>query len=351
MAEKVVRYGMIGCGEIAVQNFKAVMEAENAELAATYDVKEDLAKDLAEQAEGAEPCGTQKDLLARTDVDAVLISTPHYLHEPIAVAAMEAGKHVLCEKPIACTVAQGQHIVDVAAETGRKLGCCFVRRYGSDTTGVRKVVTDGTLGKVTAWVIMGLANKKESYWTGGYTQRAKTDWRLKRETAGGGFLIMNSIHTIDWMRYVTDQEVVSAKAFGGTFNSPEGVEVEDLISGVVSLSGGGLGVITGGSAVPGAGLGETRIVGTVGQMTFGRRGATQIYLTEGGTVAGQEIPAKEWTEIDLSEESEGGSRSAMVAAFGRWVTDGEPFRSPGDDALKTLAVCESIYRDAGLTVD
>jgi len=352
MSEDKVRYGMIGCGEIAVQSFKAVTEAENAVLAATFDVKEDLARDLAEKAEGdAVACATQEELLARDDVEAVIISTPHFLHEPIAVAALEAGKHVLCEKPIACTVAQGQRMVDAAERTGKLLGCCFVRRYTTGTENLRRFVTAGHLGKIMSWVVVGMGFKKETYWTGGYTQRAKTDWRLRRETAGGGYLIMNSIHTLDYLRYVTGEESVSAKAFGGTYNSPPGVEVEDLISGVLNLSGGGVAIVAGASAVPGGGLDETRIVGTKGQIKFARRSGTEVYLTEEAEVAGQKIPAAEWTPVDFSGGQSGNSRALLVEGFGRWVRGTEPFRSPGEDALKTLAVCESIYRDAGLTVD
>ena len=349
MADGNVRYGLIGCGEIAVQNFDAVVAAENAELAATFDVKAELAQDLAGRVEGAVACTTQDELLARDDVDAVIISTPHFLHEPIAVAALEAGKHVLCEKPIACNVEQGQRMVDAAERTGRLLGCCFVRRYGADAEGLRSLIADGHLGTVTGWMTLGMGYKKESYWTGGYTGRATTDWRLKRATAGGGYLIMNTIHTIDFLRYATGEEMVAAKATGGTYNSPEGVEVEDLIAGVVSLSGGGIGTIVGGSAVPGGRLSETRIIGTKGQVNLGgRREGTRLYLTDGGEVMGQSVPAGEWTAVDLTGGVSGKPRALLVEGFGRWVRGGEPFRSPGADALKTLAMCEALYRDAGL---
>jgi len=351
MSQESVRFGMIGCGEIAVQTFEALMAASNARLAATFDVKQELAQDLAARAKGAAACASQAQLLAREDVEAVIISTPHYLHEPIALAAVQAGKHVLVEKPIACTVAQGRRMVEAAAEADRRLGVCFVRRYSPITEGVRCFIADGHLGKIIGWLIMEMSHKKESYWTGGYTQRARTDWRLRPETAGGGFLVMNTIHTIDWFRYVTGQEVVSAKAIGGTYNSPPGVEVEDLFSASVALSGGGVGVIAGGSSVPGGIQGNClRLIGTKGQVNSGGAGAqgVPIFLTEGGEIAGQKVPAGEWTNVDFSGGKAGNARALLIDAFGQWIRGGQQFLSPGEDALKTLQACETIYRNAGL---
>ncbi len=350
MAEEPVRYGMIGCGEIAVQAFDALMAAGNATLAATFDVEQELAQDLAGKTEGAVACASQQDLLARDDVDAVIVSTPHYLHAPVAIAAVEAGKHALVEKPIACRVAEARRMVDAAAAADRRLGVCFVHRYTPITQGVRRFVAEGHLGTIMSWVIVGMGHKEDSYWTGGYTQRARTVWRMRRETAGGGYLIMNTIHTIDWLRHLTGQEVVAARAAGGTYNSPEGVEVEDLFSASVTLSGGGIGIIAGGSSVPGGGLNETRLIGTKGQMVFegSGRGATAVFLTDGAEVNGQEVPAGEWTDVDFSDGKSGNARALTIEAFGRWVRGEQEFLAPGDDALKTLQACESIYRDAGL---
>ena len=351
MASEPVRYGMIGCGEIAVRSFEAVGAADDARLAATFDVKHELAEDLAGRADGAVACASQEELLARDDVEAVIISTPHYLHEPITAAALAAGKHVLVEKPIACNVAQGRRMVAAAARADRRLGVCFMRRYLPTTQGLRDFIAQGALGTIMGGLIVQMANKEESYWTGGYTQRARTDWRLRRETAGGGFLIMNTIHTIDWFRYVSDQEVVGAKAVGGTYNSPEGVEVEDLFSASVQLSGGGIALIAGGSSVPGGLRGRCeRLIGTKGQIDVGASGAegTPVFLTEQAEVAGQVVPAGEWTNVNFAADNPGNPRVLLVQAFSQWVRGEQEFLSPGEDALKTLQACEAIYRDAGL---
>ena len=350
MAKRVLRFGLIGCGEIAVRNCEAVLAAPHARLAAAFDVKEELARDLAGRQKGARVCATQEELLGRDDVDAVIISTPHFLHAPMTLAAFKAGKHVLCEKPIARNVAEGRTMVRAAARAGRKLGICFIQRYRPMVEVAREIVQAGRLGRVMSWVLFEMGYKQESYWTGGYTQRARTDWRLKRETAGGGYLIMNLIHNIDYLRYITGQEVVSAKAFGGSFNSPPGVEVEDLISGTLTLSDGGIAIVTGASCVPGGNIHEDRLVGTKGQVCFGGWGeeALGVYLTEPTKIRGQAVPAATWTKVPCQEGKGDHSRTYAVEAFARWVLHDEPYRSPGEDALKSLAVCGAMYRDAGL---
>ncbi len=349
MADEL-RYGLIGCGEIAVQNCDAVLGADRSCLAATFDVKSELAEDLASRQEDATAYAKQEDLLAADDVDAVIISTPHFLHEPITVASVQAGKHVLCEKPIAVNVEQGQRMVDAAEKAGRKLGICFMQRWRGMCRVGRELIESGQIGDVMGWVMAELGQKRETYWTGGYSQRAKTDWRLHWETAGGGYLVMNLIHNIDYYRYICGEEVVGAEAFGGNYNSPEGVEVEDFVAATVLLSGGGVGVIAGSSAAPGGGLGENRILGTRGQIKIGGYGSKSIdvYLDEGGEANGQEVPAGEWTTIELDDNDAKLARTMMVQSYSEWVLDGTPFLSPGSDALKSLQVCESIYKDAGL---
>jgi predicted dehydrogenase len=341
---------MIGCGEIAVQAFDAVMAARNATLAATFDVVHDLAGDLAGRCEGAVACTTQEDLLAREDVEAVIVSTPHYLHAPIAIAAVGAGKHALVEKPIACNVEQAEQMVEAAEAADRLLGVSFVRRYAPVTDGIRRFIAEGHLGDVFGWVIVTMGQKPDSYWTGGYTQRVQTVWRQQLETAGGGYLVMNTVHTIDWLRYLTGQEIVEARAAGGTYNSPPGVEVEDLFSASVRLSGGGVGTIAGGSSVPGGRLNETRLIGTKGQIILdgGGRDGTPVFVTEGAEFDGQELAAGEWTDVDFAGAADGKARTLLIEGFGRWVRGEEEFLAPGQDALKTLAACEAIYRDAGL---
>jgi UDP-N-acetyl-2-amino-2-deoxyglucuronate dehydrogenase len=347
MSQDPVRFGMIGCGEIATSTAKSICSCGNARAAAFFDVNADLAKDLAAQCKGDRVCATQEELLGLKDIDAVVISTPHFLHEPIALAAIAAGKHVLVEKPIGCTVEQGRRMVAAAAKAKRKLGVGYVMRYGRRAETLRGVVSSGSLGKLAAWAFMFCYHKPETYWTGGYSQRSKSDWRTRWETSGGGFVIMNLSHFIDLFRWVSGEEVTAVKAVGGVFNSPAGVEVEDTVFASLALSGGGIGMVGGGSAVPGHGPRMQQYIGTEGQITLGDK--MEIYLIKGGKAGEMDVPAGKWTEIPEPAYSiEEDPRTKMAAAYADWVRGGPAFRSTGGEALKTLEVCEKIYRDAGL---
>ncbi len=348
MTAPMIRFGLIGCGEISVLNIQAINEAPRTEVTATFDVDPELARDMAEKAGGARVARTQEELLAAGDVDAVMIATPHFLHEPITLAALEAGKHVLVEKPIACTTEQGRRMVDAADRAGLRLGVIYHLRYGSQVPLMRKLISGGRLGRLMAWEVLCWVDKHASYWGGGYSQRSKSDWRTRWATAGGGLVIMNFSHYIDRFRLISGQEVVEVKAAGGTLGSPEGVEVEDTISAALTLSDGGVGVLGGCSAVPGGHAYSERIIGAKGHIRITRE-STEVFLNEAAEVDGLSLPAGEWTVLPQPYESPSQTaRQCLIEAFADWVLGGDEFLSTGGDALRTLEVCEKIYDGAGL---
>src|SRR5579884_716577 len=114
MSDKL-RIGMIGCGEIAVQTAKGIAAAASAEHVMMMDVSERVARDLG-QTYGVPHTTSVEELLANPRVDAVYIAVPHYLHAPLAIQAIRAGKHVLVEKPIATTLADADAMIAAARE-------------------------------------------------------------------------------------------------------------------------------------------------------------------------------------------------------------------------------------------
>ena len=116
-----IRIGMIGSGEISNKaTSKGIAAATNARLEMAMDVREEIARDMGEQYDV--PHTTDLDeLLSNQYVDAVYIATPHYLHAPLSIKALEAGKHVLVEKPIATRLEDADAMIAKAEEVGRKL--------------------------------------------------------------------------------------------------------------------------------------------------------------------------------------------------------------------------------------
>jgi predicted dehydrogenase len=141
---------------------------------------------------GGEPGTDWKQTVARDDVDVVLVCTPPDLHAPISTAAMRAGKHVLCEKPMTRTVAEAEDMVAVAGETGRILKCGFNHRYHPAISQARKLVGEGFIGKALfSRCRYGICGRP------GYEK----EWRADPKRAAGGQFLEQGIHAIDLFRW------------------------------------------------------------------------------------------------------------------------------------------------------
>lgn len=338
-----VRYGVIGCGEIAALTCQGISAAPNASVAMLMDTRPEVLADLGELYSA--PTTTQvEDVLANPDVDAVYVATPHYTHKALGIRAAEAGKHVLMEKPIATSLADADALIAACQANDVKLGIAFYGQVDAPTRAARDLVRAGLLGEITAVRIDALANKPASYWHGGYSGRVNTDWRTSKQRAGGGILMMNVIHELNSVRWVTGLEVQRVFAEAATLATP--VEVEDTAGVVLRYTNGAIGVIQAGSALPGGAYEDRsgpRIYGTKGQLILGPSGARQgalIYLeepAEGG------MP-RTWQEVRYSGAL--ADREQIVRGFAQAVLEsGEP-PCTGLEGRKALEIVLAAYRSA-----
>lgn len=344
-----LRFGLIGLGEIAFKSTGAIFQrCEKCEMVAGVDPVEDVAASY-EETFGI-PCGTDLDaMLDRYDVDAVIVSTPHYLHAPLGIEAAKAGKHVIVEKPMATTIADADALIATCRENGVLLSSkesgVF---YQPQTRKARELIASGAIGEVMGVQIAGASNKPTSYWTGGYTNRVKTTWRMSKEHSGGGILVMNYIYDVYRMRYVTGLEVKRVFAEYDTFNTD--VEVEDYISVSLRFDNGAVGTITAGSAIPGAkrsGLRGTetsgnRIHGTKGQIVFA--GQRLLVFTE---LEVDGLKRDDWTELTF-DDGKGDSYVDYFDRFAEAVFEGRQPDVPGEEGRKTLEVLIGAYQSGEL---
>lgn len=335
-----VRFGIIGCGEIAVQTCKGINAAPNATIAMLMDTRPEVLSDLA-QLYGAPTTGEVGEVLASPEVDAVYIATPHDLHVPLGIRAAEAGKHVLVEKPIATNLAEADALIQTCQERGVKLGVAFTAQVDGGMRAARDLVRAGAMGEIISVRINALGDKPDSYWHGGYTQRVRTDWRTLKERSGGGVLIMNAIHDINTVRWVTGVEAVRVYAEYGTLTTP--VEVEDTIGVVVRYDNAAIGVIHGGSTMRGAAHEDVRgprVYGTRGQLILGARPlAYLLEPPEGGT-------PKTWEEVRFAGPA--GDRQQIAGRFAAAVLRDEDPPVTGLDGRKALEVIVAAYRSGEL---
>lgn len=334
MTAERLRIGMIGCGEIAAATAKGIQEAAHAEIAAVMDVNEAMAGDLA-ATYGVPWTSDPAELLARDDVNAVYIAVPHYLHAPLTEQAARAGKHVLCEKPIATTLADADRMIAACAEAGVALSIAFDAQITPAYQRLRDLISDGAIGDVIGTRIVALIDKPASYWSSGWSGRITTDWRVSKEKAGGGVMVMNSIHDINTVRYVSGLEATRVYAEYGTFATP--VEVEDYIVATIRYDNGAIGHIEAGSCIKGGGRdggAGVRIYGTEGQALLGN--TIQLYTSR--EVEGQEPHT--WHEI---EQVELYARVPIAEAFATAVLSGTPPLVSGADGRAALAIVLAAY--------
>lgn len=198
-----MRYGLIGCGGIGQLRAAALAQIKSAQLVAVNDVDEGRAAVLAAQHRGAGVVRHWQDLVQRPDVDAVIVSTPPHLHAEMTIAALAAGKHVLCEKPLGRNVAECAQMVAAAAQYGRFLATGFNYRFYPSMLKARELLDSGLIGEL---------DHIRSYT--GYTAADHNQaWLHDPAIMGGGSLRDNGIHLIDLTCYFLG-DVAEIKGFG-----------------------------------------------------------------------------------------------------------------------------------------
>jgi UDP-N-acetyl-2-amino-2-deoxyglucuronate dehydrogenase len=333
--EKVLSVGLIGCGQISSSHCGGFEKASNVKLAIVMDVDEIAARELGEKHNV--PYTTSLDeVLSNDDIDIISIATPHYLHAPIAIKAAEAGKHVMVEKPLCTTMEDADRMIDACEDNGVKLTVWFPSRYTSTAHKTRELLRQGVVGSVMYVKISTMGYKEASYWERGVGGRARlSDWRRYVKTAGGGILIMNTVHNIDHLRYILGYEATSVYARMGTFASP--AEVEDFISVSIGYNNGAIGYIESSSWAVGGSSDPSRIYGTEGQITLS---PLKVYLNR----KIGEYQQKEWFEPEIEQIREG--RAALAEDFVNAIVSNTDPPITGDDGKKTLEIILGAYESA-----
>ena len=186
-----MKVGIVGAGLQGRRRAQALKAVGGSSLVVVADARQDAAAALAAHA-GCPATPAWQDVVARDDVDAVIVCTPPYLHAEIAVAAMDAGKHVLCEKPLARNVEEARAMVRAAFAAGVRLKCGFNLRHHPAIRQVRRWYDDGAIGEID-WIRCryGIGGRS------GYEQ----DWRANAGMSGGGQLMDQGVHTLDLCRW------------------------------------------------------------------------------------------------------------------------------------------------------
>lgn len=226
-----VRCGIIGVGIVGRQHAER-LSAPGAPAALTCVADQDprAAAEVA-AAHGVDAAQTPTDLLARSDVDAVIIAVPSGLHADITVQALGAGKHVLLEKPIEVTVAAADRIREAEQRAGTVLTISSQRRFAAENQFLKQLITTGTLGRITSATVEVPLWRTQDYYDSG-------TWRGTWALDGGGALMNQGVHLVDLALWLLG-EVEELYAHSALL-AHERIEVEDTITLTARLRSGAL---------------------------------------------------------------------------------------------------------------
>lgn len=280
---KTINFGIIGCGVISEWHASVIEELEGAKLLGAFDQNTERIQPFCEK-HNCQVFTTLEELLACEEIDAVCVCTPSGVHEPLVVAAANAGKHIVVEKPMAITKEQLSNIVAAVERNGVQLTSIAQCRYGDTIQFVKNFIADGKLGKLLVGdVYMKLYRSPEYY--------ASAGWRGTWAMDGGGALMNQGIHGIDCLQYLMGQ-VKSVSAICKTLDRD--IEVEDAAVAAIEYENGAIGVIQGTTCVnPGYPV-RIELHGTKGSI------ALENYEIVRFDVEGEENPFTSTTKSDVA---------------------------------------------------
>jgi len=234
----MLNIGIIGCGRNAKTRHAAEYAAnQNCRIAAFCSMRSGGAEPLAAQY-GAIAFDSV-DRLLLSDIDAVSICTANALHAEIAVKALRAGKHVLCEKPMATTLGECEAMVRAAEESGKVLMIAMNQRFSKAHVAARRIIGSGELGKVLSFSATFAHAGPDN------RNRGKDTWFFDRAQAGFGAMADLGVHKTDLIHYLTGERIVKTQATFATLEKTKAdgtpIDVEDTAIAIYTLESGAVG--------------------------------------------------------------------------------------------------------------
>ena len=330
----MIKLAIIGIGNVGSAHGKTVLSGaiEGMTLRAVCDIdptKNGLSPDI--------PFYTDYRQLLQTDIDAVIISVPHPLHADIAMAAFEAGKHVLVEKPADITVSKARKMNDAAGD--RVFGIMFNQRTGNLFQKAREIMQQGLLGQLkrTDWIITNWYRTQAYYDSG--------DWRATWVGEGGGVLMNQAPHQLDLWQWICGMpEAVYAQCA----TSYHQIEVEDSVCMLARFPGGATGSFTT-STGEFPGTNRLEIVGTMGKIVLEDGKLKWWRLQEDERSFCRSCP-ESYGKIPFTYEEfdhiPTRGHQLILQDFAHAILKGTPLLAPGVEGINALAIQNAAYLSA-----
>ena len=338
--------GIIGCGKIAqVRHIPEYAEHKDAKLLGFYDINLERAAALAAQY-GGTAYATVEELLANPDIDAVSVCAANFAHAELTIAALNAGKHVLCEKPMAITLAECEAMVEAAKKNGKFLMIGHNQRLAKAHALARKLIVDGLIGDIVTFRTTFGHGGPET-WS---VDPGLNTWFFDKTRAAMGAMADLGIHKTDLIQFLTGQQVVRTTARVTTLDKKDAsgnlISVDDNAICIYEMSGGAFGTMTASWTYYGAEDNSTVLYGTKGIMRIYDDPAISIkvILADGGKIS---------YDVEAIQTNDNQTKSGVIDLWMESLVNDVSPEISGESALAAMrAVFASIQSsETGMAVD
>ena len=342
----MIKVGVIGTGGISGVHLGGYSRNPNVEIYALCDINE---KNLAKRAEEYKVSRTftdYREMLALKELDAVSVCTWNSAHAECAIAALRAGKHVLCEKPMALNTAQAQEMEKAAKENGKLLMIGFVRRFGNDCAVLKDFIDSGSFGEIYYAKAQYLRRKG-----------CPGGWFGDKSRSGGGPLIDLGVHVIDLCRYLMGgpqpvsvygatfnklgdrRHIKDARGYSSTVVSKDDIfDVEDMATALIRFDNGAvLSVEASFSLNTEKDVGNIELFGTKAGCKLDPE--LTIFTDMNDYLANVKLAQSTALSFDGLFDNE-------INHFVECIETGKPCRNPAQDGVTLMKILDGIYESA-----
>jgi predicted dehydrogenase len=313
----MIKFGLVGAGGIAQAYVQAFGQTDVAELAAIADLRPEAAAAMA-AAGNCQAFQSYQDMVAHTELDAVVVCTPPSTHPSICIDLVQQGKHVLCEKPFSITIDSALGMRAAAQEMGVLLTMASKFRYAEDVIRARSIVESGILGEIVLF---------ENAFTSRVDMSSR--WNANPAISGGGVLIDNGTHSVDIMRYflgpLSEIHVVEGKR-------TQHLAVEDTVRIFAQSSHGVMGNIDLSWSINKELDYYLRIYGSEGTISVGWKESKY-----------RQSSSQEWVVFGQGYNKVQSFRS-QIENFSKAILNQEPLLITLEDAIASVEVIEAAYQ-------
>ncbi len=346
-----IKIGIVGCGFIANRKHLPMLLLHNdVEVVAFCDIIKERAEASAKEfgTADARVYENYQDLVARKDIDVVHVCTPNSTHSEISVAALQSGKHVMCEKPMAKTSAEAKAMLDAAKASGKKLTIGYQNRFRTDSQFIKKLCDQGDLGDIYLGKAFATRRRGVPIW-GVFMNKA---------LQGGGPLIDLGTHALDLTLWMMDNyEPVSA--LGSTYDKigklgspangmglwdPEKYEVEDSAFGMVKFKNGATVVLEASWAI------NMIVSNEAMTMLCGTRGGADMFPASGPIVRVADFQSAEGLHVRFNGENAGKLFIQNYAMGAEFIGSGEKKEDFAGGKLEMTTWLNAIRNDTDVVV-